>query len=162
MAKNKDFSKELSKYANQLKELSNSEVVVGIPQDKNKEHSSTKNNGSSTVAEVGATHEYGVPQAGIAQRSFLRVPLSTNSDKIFKSLEKNLKFSKINTKKALGKLGAMGMSIVLEAFKTEGEGNWKSLSDSTREARKKGGGGAKILSDTGQLKQSITFEVRSI
>lgn len=159
MAKPEDYLKEVSKYTKELETLAGSEVVVGIPASKNKEHSGDEGP-VTTLAEVGAIQEFGVPQNGVPQRSFLRVPLQTNIDKLFKSLDTNLKFSQTNTNQALGKLGAKGVSIVLEAFNSSGSGTWLPLKPSTKSARKKGGAGAKPLIDSGQLRQSITFEVR--
>jgi len=160
LAKNKAYLAEVHNYANQLKALSKKEVVVGIPAKKNKKHDDSP----FTVAEIGAVHEFGSPSAGIPQRSFLRVPLSENVKQLFKALDKDLKFSKINTNKALGKLGAKGQSIVLEAFKTQNKGRWEVLKPATISNRLQGSGtgSTKPLIDTGQLRQSITFEVRDI
>lgn len=158
MAKPEDFLKEVSKYTKELEKLAGSEVVVGIPASKNKQHTGEV----TTLAEVGFIQEFGSPRSGIPQRSFLRIPLQNNVDKLFKSLDNDLKFSKTNTNQALGKLGASGVSIVLQAFKSSGEGSWSPLKASTKARRKKGGSGAKALIDTGQLRQSITFEIRNI
>ena len=161
MAKHKDYLKEVSKYTKELEKLAGSEVVVGIPESKNSKYES-EDNTNITMAELGAIHEYGVPESGIPQRSFLRVPLQTNADKLLKTIDNDLKFSKTNTNQALGKLGAGGLSVVLEAFKSSGSGTWLKLSDKTKAKRKKKGIGAKPLIDTGQLRQSITFEVRDV
>lgn len=141
-----------------MEKLAGREVVVGIPADKNKKHDGTV----TTVAELGAIHEYGAPEVGIPQRSFLRVPLASKSKELFASITKDLKFSKINTDTALGKLGARGQSVVLQAFNTQDSGKWPTLRPDTIRARKKGTGSGsdKPLIDTGQLRQSITFEVR--
>lgn len=164
MAKNEEYLAEVHNYAKQLESLSKQEVVVGIPASKNKNHVSDENNEVITLAELGSIHEYGAPGAGIPQRSFLRVPLASNAKNLFKKIEKDLKFSKINTKVALGKLGANGQSVVLQAFKTQGDGKWSALKPSSISQRKKGkgSGSTKPLIDTGQLRQSITFEVRDV
>ena len=154
MANPEEYLKLLSKYTKELEKLAGSEVVVGIPATKNKQYNG-EDGQNITLAELGAIHEYGVPENGIPQRSFLRVPLQTNLDVLYKSLDKNLKFSKTNTNQALGKLGAKGVSIVLEAFKSSGNGTWSPLKPSTRK-----GTGAKPLIDTGQLRQSMTFKIR--
>jgi phage gpG-like protein len=160
MAKNKEYLKIIDNYVKELKNLSNSEVVVGIPEKDNKVHQGDDN--SVTVAEIGAIHEYGVPESGIPVRSFLRVPLIKNTKKIFNQIENDLKVSKIKPKKALGRLGANGRSVVLEAFNTQGGGTWKKLKPATIKARKKGRGTGtdKPLIDTEQLRKSITWEVR--
>jgi len=160
LVSNKAYLKEVSKYTIELEKLSKQEVVVGIPANKNKNHDGTL----TTLAEIGAVHEFGSPEAKIPQRSFLRSPLSANVKTIFKQIEKDLKFSKINTKIALGRLGAKGTSIVLKAFNTQNEGTWISLKPITVLSRKegKGTGSVKPLIDTGQLRQGITFEVRDL
>lgn len=157
MASNEAYLKEVSKYAEQLEKLSKQIVVVGIPANKNKNHDGTV----TTVAELGAIHEFGVPEAGIPQRSFLKIPLTLKAKELFAFIDKDLKFSKIDTKKALGRLGAKGQSVVLEAFKSQGNGKWPQLRpDTLRNRKDKGVSGVSILRDSGQLVQSITFEVR--
>ncbi len=158
MASNEAYLKEVSKFTLQMEKLAGQTVVVGIPSDKNKKHDGTV----TTIAELGAIHEYGAPESGIPQRSFLRVPLAAKGKELIASISNDLKFSKIDTDKALGKLGARGQSVVLEAFNTQGIGKWAPLKPSTINARKKGTGGGsnKPLIDTGQLRHSITFEVR--
>jgi len=152
LASNEAYLKKVKKFTIQMKKLAGMTVVVGIPASKNKKHAGD----GKTVAEIGATHEYGVPEQGIPQRSFLRVPLMKKGKELIDSISKDLKFSKIDTTKALGKLGARGRNVVLEAFKTQGYGKWKPLSQTTIEMK----GSNKPLIDTGQLRQSITFEVR--
>lgn len=160
MASNKKYLEAVETYSKQLEALAGQEVVVGIPASKNERHDDS----DLTLAQIGAIHEYGAPEAGIERRSFLRVPLSMEAGNLFKQIEKDLKFSKINTSKALGRLGAGGQSVVLKAFKTQGEGTWKKLSKATERRRKKGKGSGsnKPLIDSGQLRRSITYEVRDI
>jgi len=160
LANNEAYLKEIDKYTKELESLSGQEVVVGIPASKNKNHDGEV----TTLAELGAIHEYGAPDVNIPQRSFLRAPLAANVNELFKTLSKDLKFSKIDTKTALGRLGAKGQSIVLKAFNTQNEGTWISLKPKTVSNRKKGkgSGSVKPLIDTGQLRQGITFEVRDL
>ncbi len=94
MAKNKAYLKEVSKYTKDLKLLAGMEVVVGIPASKNKLHQDPESRTVTTLAELGAIHEFGAPKAKIDQRSFLRAPLGSNVNMLFKALEKDLKFSK--------------------------------------------------------------------
>lgn len=159
-SKNQKYLNQVAKYTKQLEELAGLEVVIGIPKSNNAIHKGSK----FTVAQIGAVHEYGSPENGIPQRSFLRVPLSNNSNELFKQISKDLKFSKINSNTALGRLGSSGVSVVLEAFNSQGGGTWKELKPSTEARRKKGKGSGsnKPLIDTGQLRQKITFEVRGV
>lgn len=50
-----------------------------------------------------------------------------------------------------------GFADIMRHFKNESgpDGGWQNLAPSTIAARKKGGGGAKILQDTGRLRSSI-------
>jgi phage gpG-like protein len=161
MATNEDYAKLVDEYAKDLEVLAGQEVVVGIPKAKNGQHQGEE---VITLAELGAMHEYGAPKAGIPQRSFLRAPLSANTNKLLKTIEKDLKFSKTKPNVALGRLGAAGQSVVLEAFNTQNNGTWNKLKPATIRARRKGTGEGqdKPLIDTGQLRRSITFEVRDV
>lgn len=158
MAANEKYLKIVDEYAKDLEALAGQEVVVGIPASKNGSHVGD----SLTLVEIGAIHEFGAPNANIPQRSFLRVPLQANAGKIFKTIEKDLKIKNMNPKQALGRLGAAGQAVVLESFKTQNDGAWQDLKSSTKNQRKKGKGTGddKPLVDTGQLRRSITFEVR--
>ena len=151
MPSNEQYLKAVGDYTKQLEKLSGEEVVVGIPGSKNKQHlSEDKQRKVTTLAEVGAIHEFGVLERGIPQRSFLRAPLQKEGKKLIALISKDLKFSTIDTTKALGRLGALGTSIVIEAFNTQDGGTWAKL-----KVRK-----GVPLRDTGQLIQGITFEVR--
>lgn len=163
MPSNEVYLNNVSKYVKELEKLRDMEVVVGIPASSNKIHDNKEEQSKvTTLAELGAIHEYGSPQNGIPQRSFLRVPLQMESKKLIEFIGKDLKFSKIDTSKALGRLGVKGVSIVLEAFSTQGNSTWDKLKPSTIANRKKGKGSGtdKPLIDTGQLRQGITSEVR--
>lgn len=132
------------------------EVVVGIPGDKNKKHA----NSAYTVAEIAALHEFGV--GGQVERSFLRVPLSSNKKKYSKFAKGNISAvlaGNLAMDKYLGKLGALAQSDSVESFTNN---DWEQVSDA-RLAQKTVGGktGDKPLIDTGQLRQSITHEVRN-
>ena len=161
MASNEKYLTEVNKFVKEMESLAGSEVVVGVPATANKVHVGADKEIIS-LASLGAIHEYGAPKANIPQRSFLRVPLTKNVDDLFKFIEKDLKFSKIDTSIALGRLGAKGQSVVLEAFNSQGDGTWSKLKAGTIRQRKKGKGSGsdKPLIDTGQLRQAITYEVR--
>lgn len=134
----------IKNYEDNLKFLKTHDVVIGIPKKNNAQHE------ASTNADIGFKHEFGV---GVPQRSFLKISLLKDRDKIVKSTQK---FLTKNPKKTLELIGVHGQNSVLESFKTEGFGKWKALSERTKEHKKSD----KILIDTGQLRQSITFEVR--
>lgn len=111
-----------------------------------------------TNAQVGAWHEFGTTKMPI--RSFLRMPLTA-------LLEKRLAQSGSFTRDALQrvlsegtlepwceKMGVVAVAIVNEAFQTEGFGIWPK-SDMRRKKTKV------TLTETTQLRNSITYEVKS-
>lgn len=154
MRDNKKFLEIVTRYEKALKSVQSKEVVVGIPASKNKSHKKSK---GLTVAAIGFQHEFGVPERGIPQRSFLRDPLSRYSGEVIDQLRKKLSIKDMSPQKALQQAGVQGVAIVLEAFKTENNGQWKKLSQKTIDAKES----AKPLIDTGQLRSSITYEVRN-
>jgi phage gpG-like protein len=119
----------------------------------------TNGNIGSTNASVGAVHEFGLD--GMAQRSFLRVPIS---DMLQKKMEAAGAFDKdvLNEVVKSGsvlpwvkKMAILAEQIVHEAFETGGFGKWpawKTPGYTNDHGR--------ILEDTGQLRDSITSEVK--
>ena len=149
------------------KELSkNYSVCVGIlGEDASEPHKMRKKDGSivtpkkpKTNAFIGAIHEYGSVSNNIPARSFLRYPikmrlgtmLEKNKDTLTRSLVKG------TYKQWLENLGFALEEIVNNAFETGGFGMWKPIEKQT--ARRKGSD--MILVDIGQLKASISSEVR--
>lgn len=116
----------------------------------------SRSDGSSN-AQIGAAHEFGSPTRNLPQRSFIRVPLSTKlNNKIEHSqIYQELLIDKSIKEKSLVPLmeavAVMGEAIVKESFLEQGPG-W--------DATKKHTGTGMILDDTGQLKNSITSEVK--
>ena len=140
-------------YLKNLQEASKRYVAVGLPRENvgSEVYSSGK-----TILEVGASHEYG---AGVPMRSFLRMPFDVEDKKI--SAEIGKQFKKVfdgnrSVEKALGLIGAMARNIVIMAFKTGGFGQWKDITQTTKELK----GSSKILIDSGTLRNSITWVVR--
>lgn len=124
-------------------------VYVGVPSGKKEED-------GTPVALVAASHEYGAPAAGIPERPFLRNTITDNLDK-YKRLNRInlLKVMKgqMNTDTALGQLGAMAAGDVQQFI---GNNDYQ-IKEKTKQRK----GSSKALIDTGQLVQSITFEVRN-
>jgi len=142
-----------TEYLKNLKEASTRYVAVGLPRENvgSEVYSSGK-----TILEVGASHEYG---AGVPMRSFLRMPFDMENKKITAEIGKQ--FKKVfeenrSIEKALGLIGAMARNIVIMAFKTGGFGQWKDITQATKELK----GSSKILIDSGTLRNSITWVVR--
>jgi phage gpG-like protein len=115
-----------------------------------------------TNSEVGAVHEFGSPARGIPVRSFLRIPISGN---LTKYLSDNGTLNK-QTMKAVIKSGsvlpwmervaATALTIVKDAFATQGFGKWPAWKDSNYSNNAN-----MVLVDTTQLRDSITSEVKA-
>ena len=144
----------LEKLLKALKTSSKPVARVGILGSKD-----TRSSGASN-ATIGAVHEYGSFSRGIPQRSFLRVPISAG-------LQAKLQSSGMMTEEATKEVLKLGSVIpwlkkaavaaegtVLDAFDSEGPG-WAPWKDPnyTNNANM-------ILNDTGQLRDSITSDVK--
>jgi phage gpG-like protein len=133
---------------------------VGILGEKTTRHQGGKKH-SPTNAQIGAAHEYGAPEAGIPQRSFLRVPIS---DHLEEELEHAGAFGEDVLKEVvrtgnlipfMKKVATVAEGIVAGAFETAGYGLWKKW-------KRKGyhNNANMLLVDTNQLRESIASEVK--
>lgn len=110
-----------------------------------------------TNAQIGANHEFGY---GVPQRSFLRSTINRKEFDFRDTIQSNTE--KIREQVAyegieipLGKMGGWWVDAILETFEAQGFGKWAPLSETTKAIK----GTDTILTETGQLKRSITFEV---
>ena len=134
------------------------------------------------VAMIAAVHEYGSPAQGIPERPFLRVAIQKNRNKYVRLNRINLvkmMRGQMRMEQALGQLGEMAKGDVVTEIKS---GDFAALDPKTiaarRRARSKGYNKALLrkvaktqgagnaagpidrpLIDTGQLFQSITYEI---
>lgn len=117
-------------------------------------------------AQIGLAHEFGIPERNLPQRSFLIMPLTS---RLNKELEKSGMFHEEMIKevvktgdlrKYVEKIGIAGVSVVLEAFNTQGFGTWQELKPRTIESKKSQGFPLDILIATHQLRDSISYEVK--
>lgn len=123
-------------------------VKVGFPQGK------TENDGTP-VALVAATHEFGSPERNIPERSFLRTGLQENGPKYVRFNKLNLVKilrGQMTAEKALGQLGEMAKADVQQKIRS---GDFAPIQAETA-ARK---GSSKPLIDTGQMVQSVSYEL---
>lgn len=128
-------------------------VRVGILDDQSKRPDGASN------AEIGLVHEFGSVKRNINENSFLRMPLN---EVFTKSLEKydlvkeegiRREISALGSVSKLAeKIGALAVSVIMEAFATGGFGQWKN----TRPVDNRTG---MPLRDTQRLMKSITFKV---
>lgn len=108
-------------------------------------------------ASVGLKHELGSLSENIPPRSFIRMPLTEKGNAIFKRLNpQEVERGLVNGKLFLEKIGVIAEEYIQQAFDTGGFGKWAPVKESTS-AKK---GSSSILIDTGQLRRSITSEVK--
>jgi len=138
-----------------LKKAKNASLKVGILGS-----SAVRGAGTSadtlTNASIGASHEFGT--SSLPRRSWLREPLQ---DHLFKKMESSGLFGKsvadgIVKKKSLKdfleKTGVVCIAVIAEGFATGGYGKWKPSNMAYKKV-------AMTLVETGQLRDSVTYEV---
>jgi len=132
----------------------------------------------STIATIGAVHEFGAPSRNIPERSFLRSTYHSRIKDFEAFIEQNkVKISQevltLGINNVLNKFGAWWVTAVNDTFDNQGpgleSGKWAPLSPKTLQRRdsiaerqgKQSPHEHKILMDTGALRRSITYEVVS-
>lgn len=123
-------------------------VKVGFPAGKQEAD-------ETPVAMVAAVHEFGAPQRGIPERPFLRVAIRKNKDKYHRLNHVNLiKLIKGQTTvdTALSQLGEMAKGDVQQEIRN---GDFAPLKPETVKAK----GSSKPLIDSGQMVQSVSWEL---
>jgi hypothetical protein len=113
--------------------------------------------GGATVAGIGAVHEFGYPEGGIPERSFIRVPLQTRGSEIEPIIKKKLKAGDLvrgDIKGILNIIGLAAVGIVVDSFDESGPG-WPDITERTKKRKKS----SKILIDTGELMKAISYEI---
>ena len=127
-------------------------VRVGVLADAPKE--GAEDSGLSLL-EVAAVHEFGAPEAGIPQRSFIRATVDARAgdiEKVQKAVAARALSGAITPDQALDQIGAKVASFMQA---TINNGIAPALAEETVERK----GSSKPLVDTGQLKSSITWQV---
>ncbi len=138
-------------------------VAVGLPKGKSGQYED-----GSTVIEVAAWNEFGTER--IPERSFIRVPVQQNKEKYMALAKKQAKLiyaGKTTTENALGILGTF-MSDKMKSSFTDND--WEANSDITinggwmtspngKPFYVKGKGSSNPLMSTGQLRNSITYQI---
>lgn len=125
-------------------------ILVGIQGEQ-----ASADNGGITNANLGAIHEFGAPEAGIPQRSFLRSTIDRNNKKYLKLMEKQAARLSIGKgiKDGLELIGEIAVADVRKTF-TQSIG-LAPLKDATIRSK----GSSKPLIDTATLLGSITAKV---
>ena len=123
-------------------------VNVGVP-------AGPKEKDGTPVAMVAAVHEYGSPSQGIPERPFLRVAVQKNRIKYVRlnriNLVKMLR-GQMGMEQALGQLGEMAKGDVQAEIRS---GDFTPLKEATIKRK----GSSRPLIDTGQMVQSIQWEL---
>lgn len=150
----------------QVKQFKDSAVKIGLPE---KQGGKAHSDSGMTVAQIGAVHEFGVPEKGIPKRSFLREPMIDNQKKIQKLVQQKFNAmtnNRITATMALDQLGEYGVVLSRGSFR---DNSWKANADITinggwmtkngKSFYVKGKGTSAPLVATGQLRNSITYIV---
>jgi hypothetical protein len=125
-----------------------SKINVGIPAGKNEAD-------GTPVALIAAVHEFGSPEKGIPERPFLRTTIQENRGKYVQLNRRNLVAvlnGKMTIEQALGQLGDVAKGDVQARIVS---GGFAPLKESTIKRK----GSSKPLIDTGQMRQSIAWEL---
>ncbi len=115
---------------------------------------------SLSNAALGLIHEFGSISKNIPARSFLRMPIMMKGKDITTQMSGSSVRNAVesgNFKKVFQILGIIGEGLVKSAFSTGGFGQWAENKPAT--IRRKGS--AAPLIDTGQLRRSITSDVKN-
>lgn len=113
-----------------------------------------------TVVDIATVHEYGSPDKGIPERSFIRSTMDQNAVK-YSNIAAGMKDQILNanspltTEKALEIIGQIIEADIKNKFTNN---NWPELKDPTR-GGKNPTGDAKPLLDTAQTVNSIRYQV---
>lgn len=133
-----------------FKRLDKGTVDVGILASEGKHKDS-----DLSVAHIGFKHEFGVDN--MPERSFIRSTINGQSKDIKKvaaSEFKKVLNGETTTEKGLGVLGAFTAGLIQEKFTNN---DWIP---NTAQTQKRKGSSAPLI-DTGQLRQSISYEVKT-
>lgn len=135
-------------------------VKVGILDDAPKDVHPGEKPSSLTLVEIAATHEFGSPEQGIPQRSFIRATIDEHRAKITKLsvvLAKDVLTGKRTAEQALDALGA---KVAGWMQKRIADGIPPQLKPETLKRKTVNGAVGDVpLVDTGQLKSSIAWLV---
>lgn len=133
-------------------EMENRAVNIGFPA--NIEHKNEDGSPSPfTVAQIAAVHEFGSPEAGIPERSFLRSAIQENRQKYFALNKKILLGILAGKGTVLQGLGMLGNVAVGDVKKKIAAGPFEALNKTTIKRK----GSSKPLIDSGQMRQSVQW-----
>lgn len=147
-----EIVKRLKKLMERAEQLNRIELVVGIPNDKNSRDESS----GITNSELGVIHEFGVPEKNIPERSFMRSTASEEAENVGRlsnvQIAEYLK-SENSTHDVFATVGTYLQGKIIDKIT---DGNFEPNKEETIKRKKS----SKALIDTGQLRGSITYEIR--
>jgi len=133
-------------------------VKVGLPaskKHKQKSHKRGKGSEPTPIAMIGAVHEFGSEKMGIPERPWLRPGIRSGKE-AFRALNRvnivRVLRGELTAQQALGQLGAMAVGVVQRYIRSA---RFTPLKPATIRAK----GSSAPLIDTGQMMQSVTFEL---
>jgi len=154
-AKTTDKAKVWRRIEKQFGEMNDLHVVVGVPAGADARKPKEGEKGEpATMAEVAFYNEFGTEH--IPERSFLRSTVDANAGKYAKLYEKLMGAvfeGKLTVRQAMGLLGEKARADVRKTIRSDVP---PPNAPATLRRKKS----TKTLVDTGQLSQSITYEVR--
>lgn len=133
-------------------------LKVGLPKDVGFYPKKESTDKPISVLLVGAKHEFGSPEDGTPQRSFLRLTVIKNRKLINNMLKKgftNVLDGNASAVTTMNKIGLLNQQLVQKTIKSQGFGQWEKLKQETVEKK----GDDQILVNTSRLFQSITYWV---
>lgn len=147
-----EIVKRLREITERAKQLNNISLNVGIPSDKNEREKSVE----VTNAELGIIHEFGAPERGIPERSFMRSTAKEESKNVAKLAEIQIKESLNGEISAYDAFSVIGNYLQVKIVDKITDGNFEENTKETIKRKKS----SKPLIDTGQLRASITYEIK--
>lgn len=154
----RDRSEDLLK---NTKKLTAARVLVGIPEGSDRQDEDGKPAPNNAL--LGYINNYGSPSQNIPARPFMETGIRSREDKIVRHLRKaGEEALRGNTDGMMAQFESAGLTAQAGIQQKITEGPFVPLAPRTLAGRRKRGRtGEKPLMDTGQLRRSITFIVKS-
>ncbi|MED6004935.1 MULTISPECIES: hypothetical protein [Enterobacteriaceae] len=146
----KSYGGGVSGLIQRMKDLGKPKVLVGVPSSKNARQ------GASNNATIAAVHELGAPSKNIPARPFLVPVVQGNSEKYISLMAQGFRNALRDQEKIKQVYEKIGLVISNDVKAYIVSGNFVPLKQSTIDAK----GSSKPLIDTGELRNSISYEVR--